>query len=94
MYYKDLTKYKYNGDSEDSLNIGWLDAAHTVNQGDVPKEFLEKLWKYLRYPVQVYRDFHTCNLCAHPQTGIPTVSNGDEKRKVGYYEIRVWGKNG
>lgn len=31
MYYKDLTKYKYNGDSEDSLNIGWLDAAHTVN---------------------------------------------------------------
>ena len=49
MYFKDLTKYKYT-DKEDSLNIGWLEKGHMINKGDVPEEFIEKLWKYLRYP--------------------------------------------
>ena len=52
MYFKDLTKYKYT-DKEDALNIGWLEKGHMINKGDVPEEFIEKLWKCLRYPVNV-----------------------------------------
>lgn len=62
MYFKDLTKYKYM-DKEDSLNIGWLEKGHIVNKGDVPEEFIERLWNYLRYPVHVCRGYHVCSLC-------------------------------
>ena len=93
MYFKDLTKYKYT-DKEDSLNIGWLEKGHMINKGDVPEEFIEKLWKYLRYPVNVCRGFHVCSLCKNIEKGVPVVAYKDEKRQAGYYEIRVWGKNG
>ena len=63
MYFKDLTKYEYHGDPEDSLNIGWLEKGHLYNQGSVSEEFMDKLWGYLRYPVQILRGFHTCDLC-------------------------------
>ena len=46
MYFKDLTKYEY-GTAEDSLNIGWLEKGHSINQGAVSDEFLEKLWNLL-----------------------------------------------
>lgn len=93
MYYKDLTKYEYMT-KEDSLNIGWLQKGHLFSKGDVPEEFLEKLWKYLRYPVQVCRGFHACDFCNIAQKGVPIVEFKGEKREVGYYEIRVWGKDG
>ncbi len=92
MYFKDLTKYKYMN-KEESLNIGWLKKGHFFKTGEVPEEFIEKLWNYLRYPVQVCRGFHTCDLCKNPKTGVPTVAFKSEKRKVGYYEIRVWGQD-
>lgn len=93
MYFKDLTTYKYM-DKEKSLNIGWLKKGHFINTGEVSEEFIEKLWNYLRYPVQVCRGFHTCDLCKNPKTGVPTVEFNGKKRNVGYYEIRVWGKDG
>ncbi len=93
MYYEDLTKYEYMG-TEDSLNVGWLEKGHFVNQGEVSGEFIRKLWKYLRYPVQVCRGFHNCDFCKKPAKGVPIVAFQGEKREVGYYEIRVWGKDG
>lgn len=94
LYFQDMTEYRYGRKKESSLNIGWLEAGHPVHKGEVSKEFMEKLWKYLRYPVNIYRGFHTCNLCIHPEDGIPVVEANGEKRKVGYYEIRVWGNDG
>lgn len=94
MYYRDLTKYKYGGKKEKSLNIGWLERPHRVVKGEVPQEFLDKLWKYLRYPVNVYRGFHTCMFCTCPLQGVPVVEHNGEERKVGYYEMRVWARNG
>lgn len=93
MYFKDLTKYKYM-ETEDSLNIGWLEKGHSFNKGNVSGEFMEKLWKYLRYPVQVCRGFHSCDLCKKQIQTVPVVEFKGQKRKVGYYEIRVWGKDG
>ena len=81
-------------DKEDSLNIGWLEKGHKINRGDVPEEFIEKLWQYLRYPVHVCRGFHVCSLCKNIKSGVPVVEYKGEKRQAGYYEIRVWGKNG
>lgn len=46
MYYKDMTKYRYGGSKEDSFNIGWLESGKPITKGEVPKEFVEKLWKY------------------------------------------------
>lgn len=93
MYFKDMTSYSYGGKRDASLNIGWLERGHLVKKGEVPQAFLDRLWKYLRYPVQVYRGFHTCTLCKQTGFQIPIVEYMGEKRKVGYYEIRVWGKD-
>lgn len=93
MYYKDLTKYEYTT-SEDSLNIGWLEKGHLSDKGDVPEEFVEKLWKHLRYPVRVCRGFHVCDFCENPERGVPIAEFKGKRREVGYYEIRVWGKAG
>lgn len=93
MYFKDLTKYEYRT-KENSLNIGWLQEGHSFDKGDVPAEFIAKLWTYLRYPTQVCRGFHVCDLCENPEKSVPIVEYKGQKREVGYYEIRVWGKNG
>lgn len=94
MYFKDLTKYKYMDTNENSFNVGWLDRRRSITKGEVPEEFVEKLWKYLRYPVNVCRGFHSCNLCSKSNTDIPMLEYQGEKRKAGYYEIRVFGKDG
>lgn len=93
MYYEDLTKYNYMV-AEDSLNIGWLEKGHLFHKGIVPEEFMDKLWKYLRYPVHVCRGFHACDLCKKHHAGVPIVKFKGQKRTAGYYEIRVWGKDG
>ncbi len=94
MYYKDLSKYCYGGKQENSFNIGWLERGQPVRKGDVPQEFIDKIWKYLRYPVNVYRGFHVCDLCLHPMAGIPVAVHEGRMRQIGYYEIRVWARNG
>lgn len=94
MYFKDLTQYKYMA-KEDSLNIGWLEKGHLVKKGEVPEEFIEKLWKYLRYPVNVCRGFYVCSFCKKQEKDmLPVVTFKGEKRKTGYYEIRVFGEDG
>ena len=94
MYFKDLSKYKYVGKADNSLNIGWLSRCHKFKTGEVPEEFVNKLWKYLRYPVQVCRGFHVCELCKEPYNGPLIVKNKGTLRKTGYYEMRIWGKDG
>lgn len=94
MYYRDMTTYKYGGKEENSYNIGWLERGHLVKKGEVPPEFVDKLWKYLRYPVKIYRGFQQCTLCLHTKMHIPIVEHNGERRNAGYYEMRVWGKNG
>ncbi|MCM1214563.1 MAG: hypothetical protein NC331_03545 [Lachnospiraceae bacterium] len=79
---------------EDSLNVGWLEKGHPFSTGSVPEEFMEKLWKYFRYPVQVCRGYHVCDLCENPEKGVPVIAFKRQKREAGYYEIRAWGKDG
>lgn len=93
MYYKDLTKYSY-GQKEDSYNIGWLDGRHSYTRGNVSEQFLDKLWTYFSYPVNIYRGFHQCELCKKQNIEIPIIQYKSEKRKAGFYEIRVFDREG
>ena len=68
-----MTQYRYREHKEKALNIGWLSADKPMNTGEVPEAFIKKLWKYLRYPVQVCRGFHTCELCSKSNLDIPIV---------------------
>lgn len=94
MYYKDLSKYCYLDKEEVSYNVGWLGRFHRYNKGDVSEEFLDFLWEYLRYPVNVCRGFHECEFCKNRHRGVPIIEYKGVKRKAGYYEIRVFDKDG
>ena len=91
MYFEDLTSYCYSKSEIDMKNIGWLDAGHSYKQGEVPDGFKDKLWKYMRYPVKVARGSQMCPFCSLGQSEIPSSTYNGQTRKVGFYELRVWG---
>lgn len=92
-YYEDLSPYHYLA-HDNAKNIGWLDGGTPFETGAVEDAFLERLWSFLRYPVNVCRGFHTCTICKEPSMNEPWVAYNGIRRSVGYYEIRVWGKDG
>ena len=64
MYFADLTPYSYHGDPEpESLNVGWLDKAHSYPRGPVPTGFLERLNAICKRPAKRHRGFHVCEFC-------------------------------
>ncbi|HEU4327344.1 MAG TPA: hypothetical protein VFS21_29675 [Roseiflexaceae bacterium] len=89
MYYPDLSRYEYTRSEPHSaaFNIGWLDAAHPYPLGDVPHEFLERLWVYCCHPVYLSFGYHTCTLCG-TELGV-AFQRGNERRRFGSAEIRV-----
>ena len=95
MYFRDLSKYDYHNQfNEEAINVGWLGQPHSFETGEVSEEFLERLWAYLRYPVRIFRGFHTCEFCKTNKYDCLRVKYKGEERKVGYYEIRVFSKDG
>jgi len=65
MYYCDLTQYAYTekDSSLNRINIGWLSKDHPFLTGAVVPSFIEKLKDYARFPYNVSRGFHCCELC-------------------------------
>lgn len=66
-YYPDLSPFEYgsihvNMDG-DVVNVGWLDAAHDYQKGDVSDAFLDRLWTFCQWSVLQARGYHACNLC-------------------------------
>ena len=98
-YYRDLSEYCYNRFPMDgSLNVGWLDNIHPFKKGDVSEQFLDRLWGYLHFPMNVCRGFHICEICNtyeafSAQCGAPSITYCDERLEVGYHEIRVFSEN-
>ncbi len=93
MYFKDLTPYKYFESEIEMKNVAWLEKGHLFKTGEVPSEFKDKLWKYMRYPVSVCRGFQRCPFCSLGKNEIPTTTYNGQTRRVGYYELRVWGND-
>lgn len=93
MYFKDLTPYRYRDSEIEMKNVAWLERGHLFKKGEVPSGFKDKLWKYMRYPVSVCRGSQRCPFCSLGKNEIPTTTYNGQTRKVGYYELRVWGKD-
>jgi hypothetical protein len=98
-YYEDGSSYSYLAEFVDgSVNVGWLDSAMPIPTGDFPDEFVDRLTELCRYPVNLTRGWHRCNLCPpSEEPGRPsptTVTSPDGEYLVGHGEIRVEGEKG
>ena len=95
-FFTDLSPYSYDSSAATGsvLNVGWLDARFGYPQGDVPPEFIERLWAFCRVPTLVTFGFHVCDLC-HGSTRTPVKAvRGSESILLGFSEIRVFGADG
>jgi hypothetical protein len=63
LYFVDLSHYRYLGEKENALNVGWLDPSHEFTKGDVPEGFLNRLRALAKVRVQQTRGFHACPFC-------------------------------
>lgn len=86
----DLSPYEFmNENSERTVNIGWLDTAHTFVQGEVAPALIGRIGKLCRNYVNLTRGYHPCELCgASAQYPITEVVDG-QPVALGSAEIRV-----
>lgn len=72
MYIADLQIYEFKISFKlpQVRTVGWLDEDHSFNKGNVPANFIDKLWQVIetRAPdfdlnVNVVRGIHPCNFC-------------------------------
>lgn len=79
------------------LNVGWLARGHVLPTGDVPEDFVAKLRRLTKSPENLYRGYHSCELCPPA----PVVVDSTGRRVIdppgdtmGNGEIRVAGTDG
>lgn len=86
--YQDFSPYSYMWDKEkNTYNIGWLEGCD-FPRGDVPDEFIIKLWEYIKYPVLIARGFHINHELDKERTKVIVDYIGYNFR-LGYAELRV-----
>ena len=94
MYHADLDKYSYfRPKIPEGFAIGWLDKEHSYNQGEVPSNFLDRLWNFCYDPPVFFLGFHECPFCDNPPFGLPASHNGQEIT-LGSGDMWVFGNNG
>ena len=95
-YFEDLTEYTYKdrGIVSNTLNIGWLDVEYPYEIGEVPTEFVEKLWDLIHIRLIQLRGFHDCNLCKPKSLYTRISERHGETLKLGDAEIRAFGDFG
>ena len=93
-YFADLSTYAYSRfGTDDTLNIGWLDAAHPFPTGSVETDAVDALWQYCKVSVAQTRGLHQCELCPPgPGRRYPQAERNGEKLLLGTSEIRVFGE--
>ncbi len=95
-YFPDLTRYRYMRPflMEKALNVGWLAAGIPWPKGDVPSQFVHKLWMRCEHPVIETRGLHWCEFCSGQAGEIVSQAYSGKTMLVGSAEIRVWGTDG
>lgn len=83
IYYKDLTCYSLHH-FENSYNVGWIDVKDDFPKATLSQEFITKLWEYIKFPLNVHRSSNDPAL----------VQYNEEKKTLGFSEIRVLSKDG
>lgn len=93
-YYEDLTNYEYLDsryeldESYSVLNIGWIDGLHKYSVGNIPEQFLPRLWEYIIVPINRTRGLHyDCILDGQNKTFVAKFQK--YAIKLGDAEIRV-----
>ena len=89
MYHSDLEKVE---NETNSYYVGWLDSNHDFPQGDVPSNFLSRLWMFCNVRLFQSKGFHSCELCHDAVYGVVEDFYG-HKISLGSAEVRVFGKN-
>jgi hypothetical protein len=99
MYFEDLSQYCYflKSGLHNVLNVGWLDAFHSFNVGDVSPSFLSTLRAIVAetFPcvdvhVNRMRSVHPCNLCG--EENLPLIDYRGRKYNLGMSEIWIPGE--
>ena len=68
-YFPDLSPYAYGHYPHPGVvHVGWLDGTHPFPLGTVPEAILLKIKRLARAPVELYRGFHVCEICAAART--------------------------
>jgi len=66
-YFRDLTKSEYSERNHKVLNVGFLDASHSYQQGVVSEKYINLISRISSFPTIQHRGFNTCNLCTPPE---------------------------
>src|SRR4051794_15610970 len=92
-FYPDLTPYHYHstGLGRRLLNVGWLASGHPFSAGNVPNEFVNRLWDYCKVPVMQTRGTNGCELCTPLDYDLIHASHGDETLELGTAEVWIFG---
>lgn len=90
-YIPDLSAYNYSTFPRDPklLAIGWLDSSAPFSRGPVDTEFVNKLRRLAKNPVNLCRGYHYCQFCERNPN-----DRFLEHHPRGNGEIRVPGVNG
>jgi hypothetical protein len=92
-FFSDLSPYRYRstGLGERLLNVGWLARGHAFPVGQVPNEFVDRLWEYCNVPVMQTRGTNGCELCTPPDYGLIHTRHGAQTLELGTAEVWVFG---
>jgi hypothetical protein len=84
-FFPDLAPYEYGRRFHPGVfHVGWLDNQHPFPRGSVDPRLIARLRALAANPVELYRGFHVCGLCAEP-----SLSKGALTANRGNGEIRV-----
>ncbi len=96
MYYPDLSSCPHevilSREDFPTLCVGWLAHMHPYSQGEVPDEFVERLWVLCSKSILYTLGFHKCPFCRRPSYGT-LAQHGNDELRLGSAEIRVLGKD-
>lgn len=94
-YFPDLSLYSYSRsqDAKIAYNVGWLSSEYSYPQGNVPQEFIDRLWIYCGIFVNPMRGYSRCELCKEPTEWPVTVTYNGKSLNLGSAEIRVIDKD-
>jgi hypothetical protein len=96
-YVAELSPYSYLSgvETENEVNVGWLDRDHDFRRGDVPEVVSARIFVLSNNPVNQTRGWHGCELCPglNPRHAFHAVRDGIELW-LGSAEIRVPSRSG
>lgn len=91
VYIPDLSPYPITEEYRiwGTVSIGWLTAKVPFPHGQVPEEFIDRLFLFCLNPVLRTRGFHTCEFCSPPPPFLVYAQMGNKRIGLGSAEIRV-----